>query len=68
MNTKQFVNVETDSTVRSDVSEKRIRKPTANRIMSEMERLQKERKDHFVQASKLKTKIKALLVSKENVL
>ena len=67
MNEMHCVNAETNSTVRSDVSEKRTRKPTFKGIMFVIERLQKERRDHFAQASKLKTKIKTLLASKENV-
>lgn len=67
MNKVQCVNAETDSTVRSDVSEKRTRKPTLKGSMFVIERLQKETRDNFAQASKLKTKIETLLVSKENV-
>lgn len=67
MNEIQRVNAETDSTVRSKLSEKRTRKPTFKGIMFVIERLQKERRDHFSQASKLKTKIQTLLVSKESV-
>lgn len=52
----QCVNVEGGSTVKSDVSEKRTRKPTPKGIMFVIERLQKERRDNFAQASKLKTK------------
>lgn len=67
MNEMQCVNSETDSIMRSDVSEKRTRKPTYKGMMIVIERLQKERRHHFKQASKLRTEIKTLLASKENV-
>lgn len=67
MNEIQRVNAETDSIVRSDVSAKRSREPTLKGMMIVIERLQKERRDHFVQASKLRTKTKTFLPSKENV-